>query len=57
MIRLSQKWDAYGMSALALALAHLTITYTKQFIAKLDFISCMIYTAMLPDGGYQLLMG
>ena len=41
------------MGVSTLALAHLTITRTKQFIVKLDFISCVIYNAILPYGGYR----
>ena len=40
------------MGVFALALAHLTITHTKQLIAKLDFISYLIYNAISPFGGY-----
>ena len=40
------------MGVSALALANLTITRTKQFIAKLDFISYMIDNAMSPYGSY-----
>ena len=36
------------MGVSTLALARLTITLTKQFIVKLDFISFMIYNAMPP---------
>ena len=51
MIQLSQKWDPMGV--FTLALVHLIITHTKQFIVKLDFISCMIYNAVPPYGGYR----
>ena len=59
-------WEGSGyprnrtpMGVSILALAHLTITSTKQFIAILDFFSCMIYNAMLPYGSYRVppLMG
>ena len=53
-------WEGSGyprngipMGVSTLALLHLTITRTKQFIAKLDFISCVIYNAMLPYGSYH----
>ena len=47
----SRNGTTMGMSTLTLV--HLTITCTKQFIVKLDFISYMIYDAMPPYGGYR----
>ena len=48
-------WEGSGyprngipMGVSTLALAHLPITHTKQFIVKLDFTSCMIYNGWLP---------
>ena len=45
------------MAVSILALAHLTITCTKQFVAKLDFISYMINNAMPPYGSYSGING
>ena len=53
-------WEGSGyprngtpMGVSTLALAHLTITCTEQFIAKLNLIFYMIYNAMPPYSGYH----